>query len=145
MANGQQRAEANVAAFDAWAATQSDDDFKQIIHRGQLNRGEIAKAVGCGKSALRQNPALKAALDSLETGLREREVLPPLTPKAESEKCKTQEYDAVKGRHLMDSKRLSELEAENIELKAKVSELERKLSRFSELSEVLSEQGFMPR
>tara|TARA_R110001583_G_scaffold52178_1_gene162328 strand:- start:12846 stop:12968 length:123 start_codon:yes stop_codon:yes gene_type:complete len=40
---------------------------------------------------------------------------------------------------------LSSLEAENIELKAKVKELESKLERFGELSETLSEIGYMPR
>ena len=59
MANGQQKAQQNAAAFQAWSATQSEDDFKQIIFQGQLNRGEIAKAVGCGKSALSQNPELR--------------------------------------------------------------------------------------
>lgn len=56
MANGQQKAQQNAAAFQAWSATQSEDDFKQIIFQGQLNRGEIAKAVGCGKSALSKRP-----------------------------------------------------------------------------------------
>lgn len=145
MANGQRRAEENVAAFHAWVATQSDDDFRQITHLGQLKRGEIAKGVGCGKSALRQNPALKDALEKLEAKLRVREVLPPLTDKAESNKGKPQEYDPGKSRSILESKRLSTLEAENIELKAKVAELEGKLERYGELSETLSEMGFMPR
>jgi hypothetical protein len=38
-----------------WVATQTDDDFVQITFRGQLNRGDIANTIGCGKSALRQN------------------------------------------------------------------------------------------
>lgn len=143
--NGQQKAEENVAAFHAWVATQSDEDFRQIIHRSQLNRGEIAKGVGCGKSALRQNPALKDALEQLETKLRDQEVLPPLTDKAESNKGKPQEYDPGKSRSILESKRLSALEAENIELKVRVAELEGKLERYGELSETLSEMGLMPR
>ena len=47
----QQKAQQNLEAFAVWRATQTDDDFKQIIFRGQLNRGEVAKAIGCGKSA----------------------------------------------------------------------------------------------
>ncbi len=145
MAGGQQKAEENVAAFHAWVATQSDDDFKQIIHRGKLNRGEIAKGIGCGKSALRQNPVLKDALEELEIKLREKDVLPPLTAEAVSTKGKPQEYDAGMNRRVLESKRLSTLETENIELKAKVAELEGKLERYGELSETLSEMGFMPR
>ena len=52
--NGQQKAQQNLNNFQAWVATQTDDDFKQIVVRGNLNRGEVAKAVGCGKSALTQ-------------------------------------------------------------------------------------------
>ncbi|KGJ91041.1 VPA1267 family protein, partial [Thalassotalea sp. ND16A] len=78
MSNGQQKALQNLEAFQVWQATQTHDDFQQIIVRGQLNRGEVAKAVGCGKSALTQNPALKKALALLEENLREKGVLPPL-------------------------------------------------------------------
>ena len=46
---------------------------------------------------------------------------------------------------MLDSKRISALEAENIELKAKVQELKSKLERFGELNETLCEMGFMPR
>lgn len=52
MANGRQRAQQNLDAFQVWVATQQDDDFKQIVFRGQLNRIGVAKAVGCVKSAL---------------------------------------------------------------------------------------------
>jgi hypothetical protein len=143
--NGQQKAQQNLESFMVWQATQTEDDFKQIIHRGQLNRGEIAKAVGCGKSALIQNPALKDALISLENSLRDRGVLPPLTETAKKETDKPRQYDNTANRRLLDAKRLSALEAENIELKAKVKALESKLERFGELSETLSEMGFMPR
>ena len=64
MSNGQERARQNLDAFQSWAATQTDDDFKQIVFRGQLNRCEVAKAIGIGKSALRQNPAIKTALEN---------------------------------------------------------------------------------
>ncbi|WP_459114874.1 VPA1267 family protein, partial [Vibrio campbellii] len=82
MASGQQKAQHNLEAFKVWVATQSDDDFKQIIYRGQLNRIKVAKGIGCGKSALNQNPALKDALKTLEDELRDRSILPPLTNSA---------------------------------------------------------------
>jgi hypothetical protein len=59
MVGGQQKAQQNLDAFEVWIATQTDDDFKKIALRGQLNRIEVAKGIGCGKSALNQNPALK--------------------------------------------------------------------------------------
>jgi hypothetical protein len=145
MANGQQKAKQNLDAFQSWVATQQDEDFKQIIFRGQLSRSEVAKATGCGKSALNQNPELRQSLKQLEDDLRDRGVLPPLTHIAKKEIDKPKQYDNTANRKAVDSKRLSLLEAENIELKAKVKELEGQLQRFGELSETLSEMGFMPR
>ncbi|HHF3262708.1 VPA1267 family protein [Vibrio alginolyticus] len=145
MANGRQKAQQNLEAFEVWKATQTDDNFKQIVFRGQLNRIEVAKGIGCGKSALSQNPALKKALKTLEDELRERDVLPPLTQVAKKNEDKPQAYDNTANRKDLDSKRMSLLEAENIELKAKVDALEKRLERFGELSETLSEMGLMPR
>jgi hypothetical protein len=145
MANGQQKAQQNLEAFKVWQATQTDDDFKQIAFKGKLNRIEVAKGVGCGKSSLNQNPALRKALKALEDNLREKGVLPPLTESAKKSVDKPKQYDNTANRKLLDSKRVSTLEAENIELKAKVKELESKLERFGELNETLSEMGFIPR
>ncbi len=145
MASGQQKAQKNLDSFEMWKATQTDDDFKQIVFRGQLNRMEVAKAVGCGKSALNQNPALKEALKTLENSLRDKGVLPALIELAKKSVDKPKLYDNTANRKAMDSRRLSTLEAENIELKAKVKEMENKLERFGELSETLSEMGLIPR
>ncbi|MFL9802510.1 VPA1267 family protein [Vibrio cyclitrophicus] len=145
MASGQQKAQQNLKAFEVWKATQTVEDFKQIVFRGQLNRIEVAKGIGCGKSALNQNPALKKALKALEDELRGNGVLPPLTAAAKKNADKPKAFDNTANRKLLDSKRVSSLEAENIELKAKVKELEKRLERFGELSETLSEMGLMPR
>ncbi|WP_431474599.1 VPA1267 family protein [Marinobacter sp. KM021] len=144
MANGQQKARENLVAFQRWAVTQTDDDFKQIVSRGQLNRGEVANAIGIGKSALRQNPAIKTALEHLETDLRERGVLPPLLESAQQQRSAPKPYDASANQRSLQSKRLSVLEQENIELKARVATLEAKLKRYGELSEVLTEFGVAP-
>src|SRR5690554_6233400 len=110
--NGKQKAQQNVEAFQAWAATQSDEDYKQIIFRGQLNRGEIAKATGVGKSALRQNPEIKRLLESLENELRAREILPSLTPASEHQKGELQLYDAEVSRRARNDQRAARLEQE---------------------------------
>ena len=94
MANGQQKAQQNLEAFEVWQATQTDDDFKQIAFKGKLNRIEVAKGVGCGKSALNQNPALRNALKALEDKLRDKGVLPPLTESAKKD------ADKPKFRHI---------------------------------------------
>lgn len=144
MNNGQERARQNLSAFQSWVATQTDDDFKQIIFRGQLNRGEVAKAIGIGKSALRQNPAIKMALENLEQSLRDRGVLPELTETAQAQRSEPKRYDPSINQRAMESRRLSVLEQENIELKARVATLEAKLKRYGELSEVLTEFGVAP-
>lgn len=142
--NGAQKAQQNLTAFQGWAATQTDDDFKQIIHRGQLNRGEVAKAIGIGKSALRQNPAIKEALETLEQELRDRGALPRLIETAQEHRSAPKLYDASANKRPLESKRLSVLEQENIELKARVATLEARLKRYGELSEVLTEFGVAP-
>lgn len=144
MSNGQERARQNLSAFQNWVATQTDDDFKQIVFRGQLNRGEVAKAIGIGKSALRQNPAIKTALENLEQNLRDRGVLPELTETAQAQRSEPKRYDPSVNQRAMESRRLSVLEQENIELKARVATLEAKLKRYGELSEVLTEFGVAP-
>ncbi len=143
--NGQQKSKQNIDAFQLWAASQTDDDFQQIIYQGQLNRGEIAKATGIGKPALRQNPAIKRLLEDLEKDLRAREVLPPLTQTSEQQKDQPKRYDVEASRQARNDQRAARLEQENIELKARVRELEGRLARFGELSETLAEMGMVPR
>ncbi|TCS36694.1 VPA1267 family protein [Reinekea marinisedimentorum] len=75
--NGQQKTQQNLDAFRSWVATQPDSASKQIIFRGQLGRGEIAKAIGCGKSSLTQNPVLNQELANLKTELRNKGVAEP--------------------------------------------------------------------
>lgn len=134
MANGQQKATANLSSFIIWQATMTDDGFKQIVFRGGLNRGEIATACGFGKSALNQNPQIKSALKKLEDDLRTRNVLPRLTEKAKSEKVKPKKYDKTVSQRMRGAKRVTDLEQ-------RVLELEARLKRFSEFSEVLLEMG----
>lgn len=71
MVNGQQLFQQNIDAFKLLVASQSDEDLNQIVIRSHLDRKEFAKGVGCGKSALNQNPALWESLENLEDALRE--------------------------------------------------------------------------
>ena len=82
MDNGQQIAAQNLAKFKVWIATQTNNDYMQIIVRGRLSRKYVAEAVGCGTRALTQNVKIARILEDLENSLRERGVLPPLTKKA---------------------------------------------------------------
>lgn len=143
--NGQQLGLQNIAKFETWVATQTDDDFKQMIHRGQLNRGTIAKEADIGKSSLRQNDSIKTALKILENDLRDRGVLPPLAQQTKDNADKPKEYDSTAKKKYLESNRIAALEAENLELKAEVAKLTGKLERFGEQAEALSELGIFPR
>lgn len=144
MANGQQKAKQNVESFKSWAAAMRDEDFVQIVYRGQLNRNEVAKGVNCARSALRQNPRLANMLAELEDSLRQRGVLPDLSNQAASEENKPVRHDQNARRQAQEAKRAAKLEQENLELKAKIKALERQLSRYVELSEALGEYGIIP-
>ena len=160
MANGQQLGEQNVDAFKAWIATQSDEDFKQMIYGGKLNRNTLSKLAQVGLGAFKKNPEVKRLLLELEDKLRERGVLPPLFRVAylrergvlppltdqgkKAQEGKAQAYDHTKNKSIMESKRLSKIETENIELKAELAELKNTILRFKELSKVLDEVGLFP-
>lgn len=145
MVSGRQQAEVNVQAFEQWVASMQLADFQCMVFRGKLHRGEVAKAVGCAKSALQQNPRLKEGLEKLEEWLREQGILPSSevdeppeqrTP-AKAVSSPQQTDFTVATLHRMEQRILT-LEAENRELK-------QQLSRFTELSTVLSELGRLPR
>lgn len=143
----QEKGERYFELFKIWEGTMSDDDFADIIYpsTGRLNRGQIKKLSGVSGEAIKNNSKVKKALDDLENRLRKKGVLPPLSELGKKMDSSPKEYDNTADRILLDSKRVAVLEAENIELKAKVKELESKLERFGELSETISEMGFMPR
>ncbi len=141
LTNGQK----SVEAFQTWMATMTDDDYKQIVWRGKLNREEVAKGCGIAKAALRQNPKVAEMLSDLEQGLRQRGILPELSEEATLQMGKPIQYDQDATRRAQDAKRASKLERDNIALKAKIKALESQLERFKELSEVMSEMGILPR
>lgn len=144
MGNGVKDGEKNVAAFVQWAATQSDDDFLQHVRGGQLNRSYIVKGVGCGRSALLQNPELRSLLENLESDLRERGILPPIALLAASETKSLRRHDPKANASLKAEQRASALEKEVVALRAEVAQLKASLRRYGELSEVIGELGLIP-
>ena len=146
MANGQQIAEENHAAFLAWVACKSDVDFKEYVHRGKLKRSEIAAECGFGKSALTQNPAIRSALESLEDELRAAGVLPPMMaslPPGQRSEPPMRDTEAKQRRQ--DGQRLNSLEQENAALRAELQAAKQMLDRHTLMTEFLEETGRMPR
>lgn len=121
MANGQQVAEDNVQRFQAWMASKTDSDFRQMVSRGVLSRTEIAVECGFAKSSLAQNPRIRDALKSLEGQLRDRGVLPPLVQAAENVSAPATKRSVDSARAAVDAERLSRLEQENASLKAEMN------------------------
>jgi hypothetical protein len=145
MASGQQLAQQNVHAFATWAASKTDDDFRAMASRGVLSRKEVAKECGFAKSALDQNPRIKAALRDLEDALRQRGVLPPAVQVDPDAVAVPVIREPGKLRAAQDADRLRRLEQENAGLKAEVSELKRQLEKHAVLSEALALTGRLPR
>ena len=138
--NGQERAEQNFLAFKAWAASRTDADFREMVTQGRLNRGEICRECGFGRSALVQNPRIKDALLTLEEQLRARGILPVQTLPAEVPLRQKGQLLAA-----TEAERLRKLEAEYAGLRAELSELRRRLKRFEAMESVLAETGRLAR
>lgn len=145
MGSAEQAKQDTFDKFMSWSSTQDDACFSQIVYRGQLNRKEISLGAGIGKSALTQNDLIVPALAALEDGLRERGVLPEKTEERIEKETQPKEFDQSATGNALNKRRLSKLEQENTELQAKVRELELKLAKYSELGDVISELGMMPR
>jgi len=145
MASGRQLAEQNVAVFAAWLASKTDDDFRAMENRGVLSRKEMATECGFAKSALDQNPRIKAALHDLEEGLRLRGVLPPTVERNTEAEQAPLMREPGRLRAAEDAERLRRLEQENAALKAEAAELKRAVEKFTVLREALALTGRLPR
>lgn len=145
MANGQQAAEQNLAAFIAWASSKSDDDFREYVHRGKLKRSEIASECGFGKSALVQNPSIKNTLETLEERLRGAGVLPLLDEAIQLIRQEPPMRDRDAKQRRQDGQRLNSLEQENAALRAELAQAKAMLERYKLLSSFMEETGRLPR
>jgi hypothetical protein len=143
--SSRQLAEQNVAVFATWTASKTDDDFREMANRGVLSRKEVAKECGFAKSALDQNPRIKAALRDLEDGLRQRGVLPPAVERELDTPAVPLVREPGRLRAAQDAERLRRLEQENAGLKAEVAELKRALDKHAVLREALALTGRLPR
>lgn len=144
MASGRQLSERNLQLFEVWTAGKLDEDFRNMVVRGCLSRHEIAKECGFAKSALDQNPRIKARLAALEQALRDRGVLPAESPKTGQEVLPVASK-AASSRMFEDAGRLKRLEEENACLRAEVRELKVQLIKFTTIREALSTTGRVPR
>ena len=127
MANGQQIANENLVKFEKWIAQRkAHGDKLEYIRNGKLNRSEVAKELGFGRSVFAQNPAVKELATKLDD---EWGKLKPAIPKSVRELTEARELanNKVKRTESANSKHLEKiamLEAENRQLKVQLAEIE---------------------
>lgn len=145
--SGQQLAKANVQKFAAWIAERdAANDWADYVRGGKLNRSEIAAECGFALSVLRQNPAVKAALATLETRLRAQDILVGEASKQTSSNEADDTSLRAADKRLMTAKaqaeaRVKVLEEQNATLRAEVRDLKEQLGRFKHLDDHLSRTG----
>lgn len=143
--NSSQIARENLRTFQTWAAGKSDSEFRTMASRGVLSRVEIVKECLFAKSVLSQNEYVAKALRELEGSLRERGVLPALTPKDDEAPTPQFLRDSGRSHAAQDADRLRRLEQENASMRAEVVELKRQLQQYAVLRDALSKTGRVPR
>lgn len=140
MPSGKQLALINLERFEAWAAERhAAGDWSSYIRGGQLNRTEIARELVFASSVMRQNPAVKSALELLENQLREQGVLVP-DERTASDKAGDKRGAISSAR---DKNRIKSLEQLTAIQKAKIQSLEDSLKRYELFEKHLSDTGRM--
>ena len=145
--SGQQIAKDNLIKFQAWGAEREvAGDWQEYLRGNKLNRSEIAAECGFALSVLRQNPAVKEALQTLETRLevlgiiQNQQVVRDVPDEGTSaaEKAIDKRLVAAKGKA---EARVKSLEEQNAALKAEVAGLREQLRRFEHLDDHLGRTG----
>ena len=89
MSNGQTIGNENFEKFEAWVAQRKKQNDKlDYIRNGKLNRSEVAKELGFGRSVFAQNPAVKELAIQLDHDWGK---LKPAIPKSERELVEARE------------------------------------------------------
>lgn len=147
--SGQQLAADNLQKFNAWIEERDTaEDWKDYVRQGKLNRSEIAEECNFALSVLRQNPAVKAALETLENRLRDAGQLPVADSAPDSYGEAVELPSKAIDRRIMAARsaaeaRVKALEEQNAGLKAEVHDLREQLGRYRHLEEHLCRTGRM--
>lgn len=146
--SGREIAANNLQRFKVWIAERdAAGDWRDYVRGDKLNRSEIAAECGFALSVVRQNPAVKEALQALEDRLRDSGTLG--VAKAAQNASDAVSEDAttlVVDRRIMIAKgkaeqRVKALEEQNAALRAEVRDLREQLIRYKHLDEHLCKTG----
>ena len=138
----------NVKAFQEWANERDRaGDWEDYVHRGQLNRSEIAKECCFALSSFRSNAGLGRALREAEAKLESSGVFAK-SRSAHGTSGRSADSNAIQvvNDRVMIAKnqadqRVKALEEQNATLRAEVYELREQLRRFKHLDEHLCRTG----
>ena len=153
--SGQQSAARNLARFQAWVAERrSNDDWHDYFNGGKLSRKDMAAECDFAVSVLRQNPAVRDALEKLEGELRDEGILPQGLDGASgvgpSEVGSSSHVDVASSMAAdfrsalvvaSAEKRVKALEEKNASLLAEIQDLQRRLKKYALLDAHLGETG----
>lgn len=153
--SGKQSGAINLVRFEAWIAERRrSGDWRDYVHSGKLSRKDMAAECDFAVSVLRQNPAVRDALEKLEVELREEGILPlglvGASGLGASETVGASPVDVaasmaadVRSALVVASaeKRVKALEEKNASLRAEIQELQRKLKKYALLDAHLGETG----
>ena len=143
--SGQQIAANNLQKFNEWVTVRdAAADWLDYVRQGKLNRSEIASECGFALSVVRQNPAVKTALEALETRLTASNILGG-APSATDEAVTAATNQAVDRRtmaaKLKAEQRVKALEEQNATLKAEMCDLREQIKTYRHLEEHLCSTG----
>ncbi len=147
--SGPQMAADNLARFQFWIRDREHaKDWDDYWRGDKLSRTNIAAECGFGTSALRQNPAIKAQLEALETRLKE-EMTGCTSAKKTSQNTSNQaddiSYAVLAGRltkaKSSADKRVKALEEQNATLRAELTTLRVALAKYEHIEAHLGETG----
>ena len=141
MPNGANKGAQNFQIFLRWMASKTDNDFRQMIRQGYLNRKLIAFECNFCKSALVQNPAIRSSLMALESNLRDRNILPSLPIRENRHNGLMIENKSIP----QPEKNVKQINLDNEYLRLRVEKLEFALKRYELLEKIMSETGRIPR
>jgi len=139
-----------VTTFKDWINERDRaNDWSDYVRAGKINRSEVAKECGFGRSAWGQNPALGEALSELEKRLVQTGVLnnadATLASLPQEVQAEINAHDE-RARRAMASKgslekRVKTLEEQNAVLRATVRDLNERLRRSAFAEQHLAETG----
>jgi hypothetical protein len=143
--SGRTQAVANLERFNAWVAERTAaNDWADYLRGDKLNRSEIAAECNFALSVVRQNPAVKAALEGLEGRLRDSGVTKAAIAPADAATVQAADQRILSSKSSAE-RRVKAVEEQNAALKAEVNDLKQQLKQYKFMDEHLATTGRMLR